>query len=165
MEFNVGAAVVHWTYGLGKIVAVEERALAGQKTLYYVVQINDLTVWVPVDEKAKMRLRPPTSQNAFKKLFKILSEPGKSLSEDRHERKVDLHQKLQDGNVESLCTVIRDLSSYQHKKALNDDDKVILRRASTSLLGEWGYSFSVSVAQAEQELRGLLRPPPEGSRG
>ena len=157
MQFKVGDPVVHWTHGSGKVVGIEERALAGQKTLYYVVEIHDLTVWVPADEKASSRLRPPTSQRAFKKLFAILSGPGESLSEDRHERKIELHRKLQDGNAASICGVIRDLSSYQQKKALNDDDKQILIRACNSLLGEWEYSFSVPLAQAESELHRLLK--------
>ncbi len=161
MVFHVGDPVVHWTYGLGKVAAIEERALAGQKTLYYAVEIHDLTVWVPADDKVASRLRPPTSQRAFKKLFAILSGPGESLSDDRHERKIELHRKLQDGNVEAICRVIRDLSFQQHKKPLNDDDKNTLRRAWTSLLGEWEYSFSVPMAQAEQELHRLLKLPSE----
>lgn len=161
MEFRVGDPVVHWTHGLGTVVAVQERALAGQNTLYYAVQIRDLTVWVPADAKASTRLRVPTSQQGFKKLFKILSEPGRSLSEDRHERKTDLQRKLQDGNAETICAVIRDLTFFQQKKALNDDDKQILKRASSSLLGEWGYSFSLTQAQAEQEMLRLLRQPAE----
>jgi len=161
MKFSVGDPVVHWTYGLGKIVALQERALGGQNTLYYAVQIRDLTVWVPVDEKATSRLRAPTTQRGFKKLFRILREPGKALSEDRLERKTELHRKLQDGNAETICAVIRDLISFQRKKGLNDDDKQILRRASSTLLDEWGYSFSVTVAQAEQDLLQLLRQPPE----
>jgi CarD family transcriptional regulator len=159
MEFRAGEPVVHWMYGLGKVVAVETRTLGGQKTRYYVVKINDLTVWVPVDEKATIRLRRPTSRAGFKKLFRILSQSGKSLSEDRFERKQQLTRKLQDGTIESICSVVRDLASFQHKKGLNDDDKVILQRASTSLLGEWVYTLSVPMSQAEQELNGLLQHP------
>lgn len=161
MQFRVGEPVVHWTYGLGKVIAIEERALSGQKTLYYVVEINDLTIWVPVDDKAKARLRPPTSPRTLKRMVKILSAPAKSLAEDRLERKSDLHRRLQDGNVESLCSVIRDLCNLQRKKGLNDDDKTILKRAFTALQGEWGYSFSVPAAQAEQQLYGLLGQPSE----
>lgn len=159
MEYHVGDPVVHWTYGLGKVGGVETRTLAGQKARYYVVEISDLTVWVPVDDKVKNRLRRPTSRAGFRRLFKILSESGKSLSDDRFERKQQLNRKLQDGTIESICMVIRDLASFQHRKGLNDDDKVILQRASTSLLGEWVYSFSVPLSQAEQELNGLLRYP------
>ncbi len=163
MNFHVGDPVIHWTYGLGKIVGLETRALAGEKTLYYVVDVNELTVWVPVDDKVSTRLRPPTTKDAFKKLFKILSQPAEALLEDRHERKIALHRKLQEGNAESICGVIRDLNAFEHKKALNDDDKTILRRASSSLLSEWGYSFSVPLAEAEHELHSLLKTPSEGA--
>ena len=159
MDFHVGDPVVHWTYGLGKVVAVEARLLAGQETRYYVVEVNDLTVWVPVDEEAKRRLRRPTSRAALKKALRILGQSGRTLSEDRQERKLELHRKLQDGSLESVCGVIRDLASFQARKGLNDDEKLILKRASASLLGEWAYSCSVPISQAEQQLNDLLRRP------
>ena len=31
MEFNVGDQVVHWTFGVGRIMGVEERALSQTK--------------------------------------------------------------------------------------------------------------------------------------
>jgi RNA polymerase-interacting CarD/CdnL/TRCF family regulator len=159
MNFNVGDRVVHWIYGLGEIVALEERVLTGQKMAYYVVKIQDMTVYVPADDKAKGRLRSPTSERGFKKLFEILSGPGESLSENRHERKSLLHTKLEDGKAETVCQVIRDLYSYEQKKQLNDDDKSILNRARRSLLTEWEFALSVPPAQAELELHRLLKHP------
>ena len=133
MNFRVGDTVVHWMYGLGKIVGLEERALAGQKILYYVVKVGDLTVCVPADDKAESRLRYPTPQRNFKKLSAILSGPGELLSDDRLERKIQLRKKLDDGKVEAVCQVIRDISSFEKRKSLNDEDKNILRRAWNSL--------------------------------
>jgi RNA polymerase-interacting CarD/CdnL/TRCF family regulator len=57
MEFLTGDPVIHWTYGLGKIVRQEERTFSGVKKLYYAVQIRDLTVWVPADAKVMSRQR------------------------------------------------------------------------------------------------------------
>jgi RNA polymerase-interacting CarD/CdnL/TRCF family regulator len=165
MDFRVGDPVVHWTYGLGQIVGLEERALTSQKMLYYLVQIQGLTVCVPADDKAVTRLRFPTPERDFKKLFVILSGPGESLSEDRLQRKAQLRKKLDDGNAEAICEVIRDLSSYEQKKSLNEEDKHILKQAWNSLLGEWGFSMSVSLGQAEIELRRLLKHPSENVAG
>ena len=47
MNFHEGDTVMHWTYGLGQIIRLEERDLSGLKTPYYAVQIRDMTVWVP----------------------------------------------------------------------------------------------------------------------
>src|SRR5690349_23131983 len=116
MNFYKGDMVMHWTYGIGQIVNLEERAIGGSKTIYYVVQVKDMTVWVPADSKVEGRLRPPTPKFRFQRLLAILTEPSESLPQDRLERKTRLLEMLQDGRPESLCQVIRDLSAYQKQK-------------------------------------------------
>lgn len=156
MDFSVGDHVVHWTFGLGKIIGVEERLMSDQKVLFYLVQVRDLTVCVPVDSKTESRLRSPTPAKEFKKLFTILTTSGEPLSENRHERKSLLRKDLTDGKVETVCQVIRDLSSMSLTKSLNDDDKNILRRARNLLCAEWGFAFSIPPSQAESELQHIL---------
>jgi len=97
MDFRMGDPVIPWTYGLGKIVRLEERAFSGEKTLYYVVQIRDLTIWVPGDGKVMSRLRSPTPEGEFSKEFAILSGPGEFLPDDWLERKTLLVEELSDG--------------------------------------------------------------------
>jgi RNA polymerase-interacting CarD/CdnL/TRCF family regulator len=156
MNFHEGDTVMHWTYGLGKVVRLEERALSGKKELYYAVQIGDMTVWVPADDKLGNRLRPPTSKAEFKKLMNILSKPGEPLPDDRHERKTLLTELLKNGRAESLCRVIRNLSTYRHVRSLNDNDQALLRRTEESLIGEWGFALSITPAEAELQLHRLL---------
>ncbi len=158
MNFQEGDPVVHWTYGFGQVVRLEERELAGTRTLYYAVQVRDLTVWVPDDGKLESRLRPPTPETEFKKIINILSGPGKPLPEDRHERKTRLQEMQKNGGTEALCHIIRDLHTYQKVKSLNDNDQVVLKQSQTALLGEWGFVFSISAAQAEIELHRVLAP-------
>ena len=159
MNFLIGDTVIHNTHGIGKIVRLEEQTFSGRKTLYYVVQVRDLTVWVPVDAQVMSRLRPPTPQDEFSRLFSILSEPGKTLPDDRLERRTHLLEELKDGKAESRCRVIRDLSSFQYKKSLNENDRSVLRQASDSLLGEWEFSLSIPQAQAQVKLNDLLMKP------
>ncbi len=160
MDFHAGDPVMHWTYGFGQVVRLEERDLSGSNILYYAVQIKDMTVWVPADSKLESRLRPPTPQAGFKKLVGILSAPGKPLPEDRQERRTQLLDKLKDGRAESLCQIIRDLSASQKIKSLNDNDQMLLKQVKNALLGEWGFALSITPAQAELELHRLLTPEP-----
>ena len=158
MNFYKGDMVMHWSHGIGQIVNLEERALSGAKAVYYVVQVRDMTVWVPADNKVGTRLRPPTPKFRFQRLLAILSSPSESLPVDRLERKAHLLEMLQDGRPESLCQVIRDLSAYQKQlgKPMNDNDQMILKQSRNSLLGEWGFVLSITHAQAEHELHRLL---------
>jgi len=162
MNFHKGDMVMHWTHGIGQIVNLEERALSGLKTIYYVVQLRDMTVWVPADSKVGSRLRPPTSKLRFQRLLAILSSPSEPLPEDRLERKTHLLELLKGGRLESLCEVIRDLSAYQKQQTrpMNDNDQMILKQSRNTLLGEWAFVLSITHAQAEHELYRLLMSVP-----
>jgi RNA polymerase-interacting CarD/CdnL/TRCF family regulator len=157
VEFQIGEKVVHSIYGPGEIIQIDEKYLSGHTTQYYAVQINDLTLYVPVDDSHQSSLRQPTPAKEFKKLYAILRSPGDPLSTDRFERKVYLTESLKDGSLESICRVIRDLSYYRHSKKLSDSDNTILERAERCLVSEWVLSLAIPVAQAEQELHRLLR--------
>jgi RNA polymerase-interacting CarD/CdnL/TRCF family regulator len=163
MVFHEGDPVMHWTYGLGHITRLEERALSGASTMYYAVQVSgDLTVWVPADGNLSSRLRPPTPKLEFRNLLDLLAGPGDVLPDDRHERKTRLQDMLRDGRAESLCRVIRDLYTYRLVRPLNDHDNVILKQARKALLAEWVLVLAVSHAQAEDELQRLLKSGPAG---
>jgi RNA polymerase-interacting CarD/CdnL/TRCF family regulator len=156
MDFHVGDPVMHWTYGFGHVVGIEERIIANRKALYYAIAANNLTVWVPADDQLNIRLRSPSSEQEFKDLFAILAGTGDELPEDRQVRKLWLVEKLKDGQAKSLCRVIRALASYQQKHSLNDNDHNLMKRSSNALLGEWIHVLSVTAAKAEAELFQLL---------
>lgn len=160
MEFHNGDPVMHWTYGFGHIVRLEERNVSGQQTLYYAVQVRDLTIWVPADGHLDSRLRHPTPEGDFDELLALLTSPGEALPDDRQERKLRLQEQLRDGRAESLCRVIRDLYAFRQTKTLNDNDQALLRRSRDALLGEWAFARSVSPAEADLELDRLLPAPP-----
>ena len=160
MKFHKGDTVMHWTYGLGQIIRLEERNISGSKILYYAVQIRDMTIWVPSDEELQHRLRAPTSKSGLSELIAILSRPGEPLPEDRLERRAFLLGLLRDGHTQSLCQIIRALHGYQKVRALNESDQSILKQARGSLLGEWGFVSSLTPAQAEHELHHWLALEP-----
>jgi RNA polymerase-interacting CarD/CdnL/TRCF family regulator len=162
MNFHKGDTVMHWSHGIGQILNLEERALAGAKTVYYVVQVRDMTVWVPADSKVGTRLRAPTARSHFEGMLAILSSPVEPLPADRVERKTHLLELLQDGHPESLCVILRDLSAYQKQlgKPMNDNDQMILKQSRNTLLGEWGFVLDIPHAEAENELYRLLTAAP-----
>lgn len=156
MAFQVGDQVIHWVYGLGEIIRIDEKILAGKSGKYYVVQIRDLTLWVPINAAGENCLRFPTPAKDFRKLFGLLSSPGESLSTDRYMRKTQLTELMKDGTLESICRVVRDLMHYKQTNKINENDNTILVRAKNFLLNEWSVALSVPVQQAERELTNLL---------
>ena len=157
MAFHVGDQVVHWAFGLGAIIQLDEKELSGRTGQYYVVQIRDLTLWVPINETGEHSLRLLTPARDFQRLFEILASPGEPLSPNRFERKTQLTERMKDGTLESICQVVRDLASYMQTKKMNEDDTSTWKRARSFLLDEWSTALSVPAQRAERELMELLR--------
>jgi CarD family transcriptional regulator len=156
MSFQIGDKVIHWTYGLGEITQVEEKPINGQLTNCYVVQTSDMTIWIPIDEMQQHSLRKPTSPDEFVSLYAILKSPGEQLQEDRVLRKNELMTQMRDGQLASICKVVRDLTHYKRKSKLNDQERYILERAEKSLLTEWTYSLGLPTSQAHEQMTSLL---------
>ena len=155
-SFQIGDQVIHWVYGLGEIVRLEEKKLSGRSGRYYVVQIRDLTIWVPLTESGEHCLRFPTPAEDFQELFRLLASPGEPLAQDRYMRKNQLAELMKDGTLESTCRVVRDLVSYKRGHRINENDNSLLDRARNFLLNEWSVALSVPIQQAERELKDLL---------
>lgn len=154
--FQVGDKVIHWVYGLGEIIQMDEKVLSGHSRKYYVVQTSELTLWVPLNESGEHCLRFPTPARDFKKIFRILASPGEPLSAVRFVRKTQLTELLKDRSLESICRVVRDLVDYKRTKKFNENDNSILAHAREFLLNEWSVALSIPVQQAERELMNLL---------
>jgi RNA polymerase-interacting CarD/CdnL/TRCF family regulator len=157
MSFHVGDKVIHCTYGLGEIVQIEQKTIHARPTNCYVVRILDLMIWIPIDDPQQQSLRLPAQPEEFVGLSAILTGPGEQLQEDRLLRKDQLMAQMRDGQLPSICRVVRDLTYFKRSKKLNDQENSILERATNSLVTEWAYSLGVSQNQAQLDMSNLLR--------
>ncbi|HEX9092194.1 MAG TPA: CarD family transcriptional regulator [Anaerolineales bacterium] len=157
MAFRIGDKVIHCTFGLGEITQIEEKVINGHPANCYVVQMNDMTIWVPMDDPEQNSLRTPTLPDEFVKTLPILGSPNEDLLEDRVLRKKQLVDQLKDGQLASICRVVRDLRHYQRNSKLNDQEKSILDRAVKSLLTEWTFSLGTPQNQAYLAMENMLQ--------
>ncbi|MBL8090753.1 MAG: hypothetical protein JNJ43_10515 [Anaerolineales bacterium] len=152
MEIKKGDWVMHCAHGLGQVIGLEEQVNNGKTAIYYMVQLTDLTIWVPNDENLKSRLRFPSTKSEFQKMLNILSSKAEALPTDRRQRTLQLQETLRDGRTESLCRVIRDLQAVRGTKTWSEYDSAILKRAQKTLSSEWSYVHSISANEAEAQL-------------
>jgi RNA polymerase-interacting CarD/CdnL/TRCF family regulator len=157
MNYAVGDTVVHWTHGIGKVIAIDQIKLAETAREYYVVEVGVLKLWVPVDEENIGSIRPPTASSQFKGLFEILRTAGNRLPDNQFKRKLELRDRMQKRTLEGLCHLIRDLTDRSRQHPLNQNDSSILFRAEEHLLDEWSLSLGVDRANALLEMEELLK--------
>ena len=156
MGFYVGDKVFHCAFGLGEVTQIDEKVINGHLSSCYVIQLNDMTVWVPLDDAGQSSLRSPTPPDEFINTLPILSSPNEVLLEDRVLRKKQLNDQLKDGHLASVCRVVRDLTYYGRNSKLNDQEKSILRRAVNSLLTEWTFTLGTPQIQAHEAMDSML---------
>jgi len=155
MNYEIGDKVIHCTYGLGEIIKLEEKNINDRPTDCYVVRINDMTIWIPTDDEQNS-LRLPSTSEEFVKVLPILSSPNETLQEDRVLRKQHLLEQLRDGELTSICRLIRDLTHFKRDKKLNDQEKSILERAIKTLTAEWSLSLGIPQSEAHQTMESML---------
>ncbi len=156
MGFQIGDKVIHCTFGFGEIIKIEEKTINGALENCFVVQMSDMTIWVPMDDALQTSLRAPTSQKEFMETLPILTSPTENLVDDRVLRKKQLSDRLKDGQLSSICRVVRDLNSYQRTSKLNDQERIILARAVKSLITEWSFSQGTTQLQAQKAMESML---------
>ncbi len=156
MNYAIGDTVVHWTHGIGTVVAIDQKYLAGITQQYYVVEIDPIELWVPVEDGNGGSIRFPADKPHFMQLFDILRGPGESLPDNPYQRKNTLRERMQKRTLEGLCHVIRDLTDRSRQHHLNVDDSFTLSRAEKYLLEEWVLSLGTRPSDALGELNDLL---------
>ena len=155
--YHIGDTIVHWNYGLGTIVAIEEKIIGGVTQQYYVVDVESLQLWVPVEEANVSSLRFPTESFKFEALFDILRTPGETLPDNQYQRRLEIRDRMQKKTLPDLCHLIRDLADRSRKCTLNQNDTAVLTRAEDLLLDEWVRSLDVNRSNAHDELEALLQ--------
>lgn len=157
MRYAVGDTVVHWTHGLGTVVAIDEMDLAGATKPYYVVEVEQFKLWIPLEEAHDGSIRPPAESSQFETLFDILRTQGQPLPDHYDQRKNGLRARMQKRTLADLCHVIRDLSDRSRHHSLNENDAAVLFRAQEHLLDEWVVSLGIDRSQALKTLEILIQ--------
>ena len=97
-QFNKGDWIVHISHGIGKITRVEKKLVRGKKIPCYRVRTEDSVFWIPVDSDVTDRVRPVATPRKFKRVVKLLSEPGEKMAKMHKARRKRI-ERIANGEV------------------------------------------------------------------
>ena len=157
MQLKVGDLVVHPTYGVGRIVEIEEKKFSEKGVhLYYKVILPKRTVWIPVEAQEASGLRLVTAKSDLDHYRNLLKSPPVLLDKNHHRRHLELVSRLKQGSFQALCEVVRDLTAWGWRKPLGQTDTATLQKTRQSLYQEWATAAGVSTTEAIKEIDSLL---------
>ena len=78
-EYKIGETVVYPKHGVGEIVKIETMEIAGIKTTFYVVRMEQskLTIRVPLDKQEEVGLRRVASKKIIDEVYGVLKLKAK----------------------------------------------------------------------------------------
>ena len=155
--YQVGDTVIHPVHGVGVITRLDEMKQEEQSHLYYVLAMPDkVTVWVPVDTAAQYGMRRVVSASGFVVASGILSSAAQPLKEQAYDRQVEMRERFNQGTLEAICSIVRDLTVRRSSQRLNENDARMLKRTRKLLLDEWVLVMDILQQEAESHLSAML---------
>ena len=135
--FNVGDEVVYPMHGAGKIEAIEEKDILGEKQAYYIIKMpGEVKCMVPTAKAEEIGVRDIIDKETAGKVFKVLEQENTEMSMNWNKRYRDNMDKMKSGDVYEIADVVRNLSFKQKEKGLSTGEKKMLLNARQILVSE-----------------------------
>lgn len=157
-RYKVNQRIVYPVQGVGSIQSIVEKEFQGRKVLYYNIylQVNDMTVMIPVEKADELGLRAISEQSKVKEALTIIgntSNPGTNDWKLRYQTNMTL---LKEGSVSQIATVVRDLYHRSKTKELPIMERKLYDNALRLLIDEVTYSLNLPAQEAEQMILSKL---------
>lgn len=157
--FKVGDNAVYPGHGVGRVLAIEIKELAGKKLEFYVVQIieSGMKIMIPKDNVASVGLRPIISKQEAGEVIKILKETNVKIDNQTWNRRYrEYMEKIKTGSVYEIAAVLRDLFLLKVDKELSFGERKMLDTARGLLLKELSLATSKEELAQEDEVRQIF---------
>ena len=110
-EFLPEQYVVYPSHGIGQILEIEKKEIAGQMLTMYVIEFEKekMTLRVPLEKTNEIGVRKVSTKNQLKEIFEILTGKAKIRRTMWSRRAQEYEAKINSGDIKLLTEVVRDL--------------------------------------------------------
>ena len=157
LPFTTGDWVVHLYYGVGQIKAIEEKPIGGENQDCYKVKTKNSTFWFPTTDFDNPRIRPVVSDDLIRKVIYHLRRKAGELETDSKYWKKKIEVVKSNGDIISISKLVRDLSTIQVVRGLNESESKALEFFTDRLVREWASSTKEEVNKVRPVLQEHLQ--------
>ncbi len=154
-QYKVDQRIVYPSQGVGRIMAIHEKAFKDSKILYYTIylEFSDMTIMVPVDKADGLGIRAIVPKLEAEKALDFIAEEYAPIPTDwklRYQMNLDLLKK---GSVLDIASVVRSLYHRSKIKEL----PILERKLYDSALNILQDEISFSLGKGKVEVAELIR--------
>ncbi len=153
-----GDLVVYPTHGVGKVVGVEEQAIAGQLLHLYVISFprDRMTLRVPVEKAPNSGLRPVSTKKVMESALGTLKGRARVKRAMWSRRAQEYEAKINSGDPISIAEVVRDLHRKIDQPDQSFSERQIYESALERLASELAAVEKIDHDKAQEQLETLL---------
>ncbi len=157
--FKVGDKAVYPGQGVGEVLGIEHKEVAGQRQSFYVLRIldNGMKIMIPINKVGSVGLREIIDDTAVKKVYSILKEKGVSVDATTWNRRYrEYMEKIKTGSVFEIAEVLRDLYLLKSDKDLSFGERKMLDTARSLLIKELSLAKNCDEDEIENDFKTIF---------
>ena len=157
IPYSVDDWIVHTYYGVGQIKRIEIKPIHGEDTKCYKVKTKNSTFWFPTTDDDTPRIRPVASKDIIHKVIKNLRRKSSQLETERKFWKKRIDEVQSNGDLLLISIIIRDLSTQQILRDLNQTEEDALNHFKERLVREWASITQENVEKLRSDLDAYIK--------
>ncbi len=159
MVFGTGDYVVYPTHGVGKVIGVEKREIAGHELELFVIAFDRdrMTLRVPVTKAGRAGLRRLSTRKVMEAALTKLRGRARIKKTMWSRRAQEYEAKINSGDPVSIAEVVRDLYPNVGQPDQSFSERQIYEAAFDRLVCELAALESIDKQAASDKLEDLLR--------
>jgi len=156
--YRAGDYVVYPTHGVGKVLGVETREIAGQELQLFVISFDRdrMTLRVPVSKASNAGLRRLSTRKVMENALTKLQGRARVKRTMWSRRAQEYEAKINSGDPVSIAEVIRDLHPNVGQPDQSFSERQIYEAAFDRLVCELAALESIDKQSATEKLEQLL---------
>jgi CarD family transcriptional regulator len=157
--FKVGDKAVYPGQGVGEVMGIEHKEVAGQRQSFYVLKIldNGMKIMIPINKVNQVGLREIIDENAVRQVYSILKEKEISVDSTTWNRRFrEYMEKIKTGSVFEIASVLRDLYLLKGDKDLSFGERKMLDTARSLLIKELSLAKCCDEQDIEADLKRIF---------
>jgi len=157
-EFRPNDFVVYPAHGVGKIVSIEERDIAGMNLELFVISFekDKMTLRVPTDKATQVGMRSLSSPDIVSKALATLRGKARVKRAMWSRRAQEYEQKINSGDLLAIAEVVRDLHRTDDQREQSYSERQLYEAALERLTREVAAVSGLDEAGAQRQVGDVL---------
>ncbi len=160
LVYSITDWVVHCQYGVGQIVALENKPIfdgkKGRKDFFRVLTKNGV-FWFPATGIDNERVRAIATPRQFKRTLEVLQRPPQLVEAEKGELREKISVIYSNAALAPMVELARELFARNKVKNISVDEERALSKFTKQMIMEYAQIMGVEIEVARKKLHSFLR--------